>query len=82
MENKIILKIGHRQFIMKAEAGISLFKMLSETGLEVFDPEWNKETKTTEPRVKMVGPDDITLCMLTPEQYAMGKLLQKSSTLT
>ena len=80
-KGKVILKVGYTQFIMEAQAATALFQALAGTELEIYETKWNSVSKISEPRVKMTSDDLITLSILTPEQYAMGKLLQKADIL-
>jgi hypothetical protein len=80
-KGKVILKVGYAQFIMEPQAATALFQALAGTELEMYESKWNSISKLTEPRVKMASDDLITLSMITPEQYAMGKLLQKADIL-
>ena len=80
-KGKVILKVGYAQFIMEPQAATALFQALAGTDLEVYESKWNSVSQTQEPRVKMATDDLITLSMITPEQYAMGKLLQKADIL-
>ena len=80
-KGKIILKVGYAQFIMEPQAATALFQALAGTEIEMYENKWNSVSKKTEPRVKMASDDLITLSMITPEQYAMGKLLQKADIL-
>ena len=80
-KGKVILKVGYAQFIMEPQAATALFQALAGTELEMYESKWNSFSKLTEPRVKMASDDLITLSMITPEQYAMGKLLQKADIL-
>ena len=73
--------MGYTQFIMEPQAATALFQALAGTELETYDSKWNSVSKLNEPRVKMATDDLITLSMITPEQYAMGKLLQKADIL-
>ena len=80
-KGKVILKVGYAQFIMEPQAATALFQALAGTDLEIYESKWNNVSQTQEPRVKMATDDLITLSMITPEQYAMGKLLQKADIL-
>ena len=80
-KGKVILKVGYAQFIMEPQAATALFQTLAGTDLEIYESKWNGVSQTQEPRVKMATDDLITLSMITPEQYAMGKLLQKADIL-
>lgn len=80
-KGKVILKIGYTQFIMEAQAATTLFQALAGTELEIYEGKWNALTKLNEPRVTMATENLVTLSMITPEQYAMGKLLQKADIL-
>ena len=80
-KGKVILKVGYTQFIMEPQVATALFQALAGTELEIYDSKWNSVSKLNEPRVKMATDDLITLSMITPEQYAMGKLLQKADIL-
>ena len=80
-KGKVILKVGYAQFIMEPQAATALFQALAGTDLEIYESKWNGVSQTQEPRVKMATDDLITLSMITPEQYAMGKLLQKADIL-
>ena len=74
-KNKAILKIGYLTFVLEAKTAATLFQVLVESGMEMFDTTWNSETKTSEPMVKPVDRDVVLLQMLSEEQYALGKLL-------
>jgi hypothetical protein len=80
-KGKVILKVGYAQFVMEPQAATALFQALAGTEIETYESKWNSVSKKSEPRVKMASDDLITLSMLTPEQYAMGKLLQKADIL-
>jgi len=80
-KGKVILKVGYTQFVMEAQAATALFQALAGNELEIYDTKWNSVLGRSEPRVKMATDDLITLSMITPEQYAMGKLLQKAELL-
>jgi hypothetical protein len=80
-KGKVILKVGYAQFIMEPQAATALFQALAGTEIETYESKWNSVSNKAEPRVKMASDDLITLSMLTPEQYAMGKLLQKADIL-
>ena len=80
-KGKVIIKVGYAQFIMEPQAATALFQALAGTDLEIYESKWNDVSNMTEPRVKMATDDLITLSMITPEQYAMGKLLQKADLL-
>ena len=80
-KGKVILKVGYTQFIMEPQVATALFQALAGTELETYDSKWNSVSKLNEPRVKMATDDLITLSMITPEQYAMGKLLHKADNL-
>jgi hypothetical protein len=80
-KGKVILKVGYTQFVMEAQAATALFQALAGTEIEIYDTKWNSVLGRSEPRVKMATDDLITLSMITPEQYAMGKLLQKAELL-
>jgi hypothetical protein len=58
-----------------------LFQALAGTEIETYDNKWNSVLGRSEPRVTMATDDLITLSILTPEQYAMGKLLRKADLL-
>lgn len=75
---RVILKIGYTQFIMEAKAATALFSSLVGEGMELYESKWNQTTKLNEPRVRLIPDDLVTLSILTPELYAMGKLLQKA----
>lgn len=74
-KNKAILKIGYLTFVLEAKTAATLFQVLVESGMEMFDTTWNSETKTSEPMVKPADRDVVSLQMLSEEQYALGKLL-------
>ena len=74
-KNKAILKIGYLTFVLEAKTAATLFQVLVESGMEMFDTTWNSETKTSEPMVKPADRDVVLLQMLSEEQYALGKLL-------
>ena len=80
-KGKVILKVGYAQFIMEPQAATALFQALAGTEIEIYESKWNSVSKKSEPRVRMASDDLITLSMITPEQYAMGKLLQKADIL-
>ena len=80
-KGKVILKMGYTSFIMDSAAATTLFNALAGSELELYETKWNGTTNKQEPRVKMASDDLITLSMLTPEQYAMGKLLHKADIL-
>ena len=80
-KGKVILKVGYTQFIMEPQAATALFQALAGNELEIYESKWNSVSKKSEPRVRMASDDLITLSMITPEQYAMGKLLQKADIL-
>lgn len=80
-KGKVILKVGYTQFIMEPQAATALFQALAGNEIEIYESKWNSVSKKAEPRVKMASDDLITLSMLTPEHYAMGKLLQKADIL-
>ena len=80
-KGKVILKVGYTQFIMEPQAATALFQALAGTEIETYESKWNSVSKKSEPRVKMATDDLITLSMITPEQYAMGKLLHKADNL-
>ena len=80
-KGKVLLKVGYMQFIMEPQAATTLFHVSAGTELEIYETKWNSVSKTSEPRVKTTSDDLITLSMLTPEQYAMGKLLHKADIL-
>lgn len=80
-KGKVLLKVGYTQFVMEAQAATALFQAFAGNELEVYDSKWNSVSGRSEPRVKMATDDLITLSILTPEQYAMGKLLQKADLL-
>lgn len=80
-KGKVILKVGYAQFIMEAQSATALFQTLAGADLEIYESKWNDVSKINEPRVRMATDDLITLSMITPEQYAMGKLLQKADLL-
>jgi len=80
-KGKVILKVGYTQFIMESQAATALFQALAGTEIETYESKWNGVSKKSEPRVRMATNDLITLSMITPEQYAMGKLLQKADNL-
>jgi hypothetical protein len=80
-KGKLLLKVGYTQFIMEPQTATALFHALAGSELEMYESKWNSETKMSEPRVKMASDNLITLSMITPEQYAMGKLLQKADIL-
>ena len=80
-KGKVILKVGYTQFVMEPQAATALFQALAGTELEIYETEWNSVSNKGEPRVKTTSADLITLSMLTPEQYAMGKLLHKADIL-
>jgi len=74
-KNKAILKIGYLTFVLEAKTAATLFQVLVESGMEMFDTTWNSETRTAEPMVKPAERDVVSLQMLSEEQYALGKLL-------
>ena len=74
-KNKAILKIGYLTFVLEAKTAATLFQVLVESGMEMFDTTWNSETKVSEPQVKPAERDGVLLQMLSEEQYALGKLL-------
>lgn len=74
-KNKAILKIGYLTFVLEAKTAATLFQVLVESGMEMFDTTWNSETKLSEPMVKPAERDVVVLQMLPEEQYALGKLL-------
>ena len=80
-KGKVIMRVCYAQFIMEPQAATALFQALAGTDLEIYESKWNNVSQTQEPRVKMATDDLITLSMITPEQYAMGKLLQKADIL-
>lgn len=80
-KGRVLLKVGHMQFIMEPQAATTLFHVLAGTELEIYETKWNSVSMTGEPRVKTTSDDLITLSMLTPERYAMGKLLHKADIL-
>ena len=80
-KGKVILKVGYTQFIMEPQVATALFQALAGTEIEIYESKWNSVSKKSEPRVKMASDDLITLSVITPEQYAMGKLLQKADIL-
>lgn len=74
-KNKATLKIGYLTFVLEAKAAATVFQVLVESGMEMFDTTWNSETKLAEPMVKPAERDGVLLQMLSEEQYALGKLL-------
>jgi hypothetical protein len=74
-KNKATLKIGYLTFVLEAKAAATLFQVLVESDMEMFDTTWNSETKLSEPMVKPAERDVVSLQMLPEEQYALGKLL-------
>ena len=61
--------------MLEAKAAATVFQVLVESGMEMFDTTWNSETKLSEPMVKPAERDGVLLQMLSEEQYALGKLL-------
>lgn len=78
--NKVILKVGYKQYIIDAAAAFAFISAITEC--EEYTEEWNAESQVSDP---MVSPlEDITsfsISMLTPERYAMGKLIHKAKQL-
>jgi hypothetical protein len=74
-KNKALLKFGYMTFVLEAKAAAVLFQELVASGVEMFDTEWNGDTKVSEPRVKPIERDAVSLQILSEEQYALGKLL-------
>jgi len=77
-KGKVLLTVGYTKFIMEAQAATALFNAIAGTEVELYETKWNAATKTSEPRVMMAPENLITLSMLSPEQYSMGKLLRKA----
>ena len=74
-KNKVMLRIGYTSFVVDAKAAAAFFPLLVESGVEVYETYWNAETKESEPRIKPVDMDAISLQILPEEKYALGKLL-------
>lgn len=74
-KNKALLKIGYMTFVLEAKAAATLFQELVASGVEMFDTTWNNDTRVSEPRVKPIERDAVSLQILPEEQYALGKLL-------
>jgi len=74
-KNKVMLRIGYTNFVVDAKAAAAFFPLLVESGAEAYDTHWNAETKESEPRIKPVDMDAISLQILSEEKYALGKLL-------
>ena len=74
-KGKVLLKIGYTQFVMESRTATTMFQMLADTGVELYDPKWNNETRKQEPRVKETDASLVSLSILSAEDYAVGKLL-------
>ena len=69
---RVILTFGYQKFIMSVEAGTALFTALSDC--EEYTTEWDSDVGASVPKVSPVKVDEISLSVLSEEQYALGKL--------
>ena len=78
--NKVVLKVGYKQYIVDAGAAFAFMSAIADC--EEYNQEWDAERKVNVPTISPL--DDMStfsICGLTPEHYALGKLVYKSKQL-
>lgn len=75
---KLCLKLRHVQLVLDSEVAMKMFSLLAGDDVEVFDSEWDSVNKDFIRMVRPVAVDELELCVMSKEQYAMGKMQYKS----
>ena len=78
--NKVVLKVGYKQYIVDAGAAFAFISALTEC--EEYETVWDAEAKTSNPIISpMVDMSAFGISGISPEWYAMGKMIYKASQL-
>lgn len=78
IDNCVVLRIGHREYIVDREKALKAFDVLSRLDLSYqIDSHWDGETKESKPYIKF-EPFEIALAPLNKSEYTIASMHPKS----
>lgn len=70
-----VINIGYNEFVLDLDQAQVVFRALVAGGIERFNTRYNSNTQESEPMVSPMDENSVSLKLMDPERYAMGKLL-------
>ena len=78
VDNCVVIKIGHREYIVEREAALKAFDVLSRLNLTYcFDTHWDSDVRESKPYIKF-DPFEVSLCPLNKSEYTLASMHEKS----
>lgn len=78
IDDCVVLRIGHREYIVEREKALKAFDVLSRLDLAYcMDSHWDSELKESKPYIKL-DPFEVSLCPLNKSEYTIASMHPKS----
>ena len=78
IEDCVVIKFGHREYIVEREKALKAFDVLSRLDLTYcFDTEWDRDEERSKPIVRF-QPFEVSLCPLNKSEYTIASMHPKS----
>lgn len=78
IEDCVVIKFGHREYIVEREKALKAFDVLSRLDLSYcFDSYWDSELKESKPYIKF-DPFEVSIHALNKSEYTIASMHPKS----